>query len=148
MTSQGRRKHSECLFRMRENCQFRKLKRNKCGDSRNSIVSNGEQWGASKSQIMAGPSVSNSNINTAVSIESLSRPPANLQSVSHPQEELSAMDTDMPPSAARPNYMVSGTAGRSSFSLINHQQHNLSSSDTSMELDSGVDPETGERAQG
>lgn len=28
MTSQGRRKHSACLFRVRENCPFRKLRRN------------------------------------------------------------------------------------------------------------------------
>ncbi|KAI7806540.1 hypothetical protein IRJ41_007756 [Triplophysa rosa] len=127
---------------MKENCPFRKLRRNKCCDSMNSVVLAGGQWGTT--QTMAGTSVSNGVINAAVSVETFPRPP-NLQSPSHPREELSAMDTDMGPSTARPSYMVSGTAGRPNFSLINQQQHN---SDTSMDLDSGVDPETGERAQG
>lgn len=30
MSSQGRRKHSACLFRVRENCPFRRLRRNMC----------------------------------------------------------------------------------------------------------------------
>lgn len=145
MTSQGRRKHSACLFRMRENCPFRKLRRNKCGDSMNSIVLPEGQWGTTPT--MSGSSVSNGVINAAVSVETFS---ANLQSPSHPHEELSAMDTDMAlsTSTARPNYMVSGTAGRPNFSLINQQQHNPFPSDTSMDLDRGVDPETGEQAQG
>lgn len=56
------------------------------------------------------------------------------------------MDTDMDPPAGS-GYAVSDAPGPSSLSFIN-QQHRLSSSETVMDLDSGVDPETGERAQG
>ncbi|KAA0703392.1 Transmembrane protein 79 [Triplophysa tibetana] len=113
-------------------------------DSMNSVVLAGGQWGTTPTT--AGTSVSNGVINAAVSVETFPRP-SNMQSASHPQEELSAMDTDTGPStsAGRPNYIVSGTAGRPNFSLINQQQHN---SDTIMDLEGGVDPETGERAQG
>lgn len=84
-----------------------------------------------------------SGSNRAVRVETFSKPS---QSDSHLQEEFSAMDTDMDPPAGS-GYAVSDAPGPSSLSFIN-QQHRLSSSETVMDLDSGVDPETGERAQG
>lgn len=130
MTSQGRRKHSACLFR--------KLRRNLCSDSRSALVPTGGQWRTLESPPQAGASGSNCGINRAFSVETFSRPP---QSDSHLQDELSAMDTDMDPTGS--GYAISDVPG-----LSFNQQCRLSSSDTNMELDSGVDPETGERAQG
>lgn len=141
MTSQGRRKHSACLFRVRENCPFRKLRRNVCNESRSTLVPTGGQWRALETPPRAGASGSDCGINTAVSVETFSRPP---QSDSHLQEEFSAMDTDMDPPTGS-GHPVSDAPGRSNLSL---QQCRLSSCDTVMDLDSGVDPETGERAQG
>lgn len=48
----------------------------------NSVVLAGAQWGTTQT------SVSNGVINAAVSVETFPRPP-NMQSTSHPQEELS-----------------------------------------------------------
>lgn len=142
MASQSRRKHSACLFRVRENCPFRKLRRNVCNDSR--LVPTGGQWRTLETPPQAGASGSDCGINRAVSVETFSRPP---QSDSHVQEEFSAMDTDMDPPIGS-GYAVSDAPGPSNLSLIN-QQRRLSSNDTViMDLDSGVDPETGERAQG
>ncbi|KTG36129.1 hypothetical protein cypCar_00002533 [Cyprinus carpio] len=143
MTSQGRRKHSACLFRVRENCPFRKLRRNVRKDSRSALVPTGGQWRTLESPPQAGASGSDCGINRAVSVETFSRPP---QSDSHLQEEFSAMDTDMDPPTGS-GYTISDVPGHSNLTLIN-QQCRLSSSDTIMDLDSGVDPETGERAQG
>ncbi|KAK9961041.1 hypothetical protein ABG768_008859 [Culter alburnus] len=140
MSSQGRRKHSACLFRVRENCPFRRLRRNMCNDSRSTLVPTAGQWRTCETPPQAGPSVSDSN--RAVDVETFSRPP---QSASHLQE-LSAMDTDMDPPTGS-SYTVSDDPEPSNFSLINHQCR-LSSNNTIMDLDSGVDPETGERAQG
>ncbi|KAF4103090.1 hypothetical protein G5714_015973 [Onychostoma macrolepis] len=141
MTSQGRRKHSACLFRVRESCPFRKLRRNVCNDSRSTLVPTGGQLRALETPPRAGSSGSDCGINTAVSVETFSRPP---QSDSHLQEEFSDMDTDMDPPTGS-GHAVSDAPECSNLSL---QQCRLSSSDTVMDLDSGVDPETGERAQG
>ncbi|KTF74226.1 hypothetical protein cypCar_00019354 [Cyprinus carpio] len=138
MTSQGRRKHSACLFRMRENCPFRQLRRNVCNDSRSTLVPTGGQR-----RTLETPPGSNCGINRSVSVETFSRPP---QYDADVQEEFSAMDTDMDPPTGS-GFAVSHPPGPSNLSLIN-QQRRLSSSDTVMYLDSGVDPETGERAQG
>ncbi|KAL1259637.1 hypothetical protein QQF64_010214 [Cirrhinus molitorella] len=136
MTSQGRRKHSACLFRMRESCPFRKLRRNMCNDSRSTLVPTGGQWRTLETPPQAGSSGTNR-------VETYSRPH---QSDSHLQEAFLAMNTDMDPPTGS-GYAVSDTPGPSNLSLIN-QRSRLSASDTVMDLDSGVDPETGERAQG
>lgn len=143
MSSQGRRKHGACLFRMRENCPFRKLKRNVCSDCRNTLVPTGGHWRTCDPPPQAGPSVSNCGINRAVEVKTFSRPP---QSASHLHEEFSAMDTDMDPPTGS-SYTISDDMGPSNISLIN-QQRLLSSNNMIMDLDSKVDPETGERAQG
>ncbi|ROJ29237.1 hypothetical protein DPX16_13681 [Anabarilius grahami] len=105
----------------------------------------GGQWRTCETPPQARASVSDCGISRAVDVERLetfSRPP---QSASHLQE-FSAMDTDMDPPTGS-SYTVSDNPGPSNFSLINHQCR-LSSNNTIMDLDSGVDPETGERAQG
>ncbi|CAM4701808.1 unnamed protein product [Leuciscus chuanchicus] len=141
MSSQGRSKHSACLFRMRENGPFRKLKRNVCNDCRSTLVPTAGHWRTCEPPPQAGPSVSNCGINRAVEVKTFSRPP---QSASHLHEEFSAMDTDMyPPTGS--SHTISDDLGPSNISLINQQRL---SSNTIMDLDSKVDPETGERAQG
>lgn len=139
MTSQSRRKHGACLSRVRENCPFRKLKRN---DSTSTLVPTGGHWRTLETPPQAGASGSDCGINRAVSVETFSRPP---QSDSHVQEEFSAMDTDMDPPTSS-GYSVSDAPGPSSL-IINQLRH-MSSIDIVMDLDSGVDPETGEQAQG
>ncbi|XP_077071432.1 uncharacterized protein LOC143723248 [Siphateles boraxobius] len=142
MSSQGRRKHNACLFRMRENCPFRKLKRNVCSDCRSTLVPTGGHWRTVPPQ--AGPSVSNCGINRVVEVKTFSRPP---QSACHLHEEFSAMDTDMAPPTGSSYSVISDNLGPSNISLINQQRH-MSSNNMIMDLDSKVDPETGERAQG
>ncbi|KAG9345353.1 hypothetical protein JZ751_009900 [Albula glossodonta] len=138
--TQGRRKHGACFLRIRENCPFRKLRKNKCYDIENvPAKKTGECW---------------AHFSDHPAQSALHQPSCHLD-----QSQEQAMDTDnlrspaspiqAGPSNAAPALPSPAPSPLVPISAPQHQ-HNLAafSCDASMELDNGVDPETGERAQG
>ncbi|KAJ8398502.1 hypothetical protein AAFF_G00427570 [Aldrovandia affinis] len=143
--AQGRRKHGACFLRIRENCPFRKLRKNKCYDLENvPAKKSGERW----AHFNDHPALAVPQADSGISV--IDQPAVFLNEL---QEQ--AMDTDnvrSPASQARPSDVpaaASAPARGPSVPIPQHQQNPAAfNCDTSMELDSGVDPETGERAQG
>ncbi|KAG7469483.1 hypothetical protein MATL_G00129500 [Megalops atlanticus] len=170
--TQGRRKHNACLLRIRENCPFRKLRKNKCYDIQNvPSQKTGEHWAHFTDQ--PALAVPQEDCGAAVvysepcpqaafvqptcclhqSQEQLTFPPSS--PILFPLQNTAAMDTDhlTPPEPQAGCYALPSASSSSASvpSVLSPQhQQNLSAltCDASMELDSGVDPETGERAQG
>ncbi|XP_036827821.1 uncharacterized protein LOC118946878 [Oncorhynchus mykiss] len=150
----ARRKHGACLLRIKENCPLRKFRKNRCYDvTATSSAGGGVCWGDfSKHPISAsktGP------INT-IYVEPL---PPSYQSIHRPHQSQDPIAVDM--EVVRPQAPITGVMSLPPSSVLapgplvpNLQpayQHrrlpSAASSEASMELDSGVDPETGERAQ-
>ncbi|KAL6488513.1 hypothetical protein MHYP_G00022540 [Metynnis hypsauchen] len=142
-SSSGRRKHSACMLRIRESCPFRKLRKNKCSVSSSSEAA-GRRWGNSQASVSAVAKCAETFPQTL-----------SVQAFFHQQQQQQGGHTDMEaeaaPCIADPAFSslsASAYSAPSASNLMKLHQNSLSTSDPSMELDSGVDPETGERAQG
>ncbi|KAM4600323.1 uncharacterized protein ACJ7VT_020266 [Polymixia lowei] len=133
-TITARRKHNTCLLRIREHCPFRKLRRNRYDVSAASSV-----WGDLRETSI--PPANNQPIST---IYSEPPPVPTYQNIYIPHQSQGAvavqMDLDSAPCSSMLSNLQPGT----------QQQHRAPTAprEASMELDSEVDPETGERAQG
>ncbi|KAG5271347.1 hypothetical protein AALO_G00178710 [Alosa alosa] len=148
-STQGRRKHNACLFRLRENCPLRRLRKNKSHDEHTHLPTPiGRHW-------TGQPSVLPTNDGTISVICEQQLSTAHSSCGTHRQEgNLDSMDTD-PVGQAGPSFLgppadPCSAMGHAAVSNACDCLRNPSegSSDVSMELDSGVDPETGERAMG
>ncbi|XP_078143356.1 uncharacterized protein LOC144541935 [Centroberyx gerrardi] len=120
------RRKASCLLRIRENCPFRRLRRNKYDVSAASSAI-GPYWSD------LSPSANNQPVSTVYS-EPLPPLPT-YQNVYIPHQSQVAIVIHMD--------LDSAAADRSNLPNPQHRH-----TEDSMELDSGVDPETGERAQG
>ncbi|KAL7874227.1 hypothetical protein SRHO_G00051970 [Serrasalmus rhombeus] len=139
-SSTGRRKHSACMLRIRESCPLRKLRKNKCSVSSSSEAA-GRRWGNSKASVSA-----------VAKCETFPQT-LSAQAFFHQQQqgEHTDMEAEAAPCIADPSFSslsASAYSAPSASNLMKLHQNSLSTSDPSMELDNGVDPETGERAQG
>lgn len=143
MTTQGRRKHNACVFRLRENCPLRKLRKNKSVEPLTHPSPGGGHW--TERACISAPAANDSAISVICapqpSIVSSGCDPCRL--MANPD----AMETDVvvhpvgsPPTPA-PAAVARGPC-------VRPRNPSEGSSDTSMEFDCGVDPETGERAMG
>ncbi|KAJ8287948.1 hypothetical protein COCON_G00006070 [Conger conger] len=159
MAAQGRRKHGTCFLRIKEHCPFRKLRKNKCYDIENVPSKKiGEHW----AHFSAHPNLAVPQADSGISVVCLE--PYATVSFHQPaccldQSQEQPMDTDNArPSASRAGPSDAPCASSSpapnpsapvSIPVPQHLPNLLPfNCDPSMDLDSGVDPETGERAQG
>ncbi|KAJ7985473.1 hypothetical protein DPEC_G00352390 [Dallia pectoralis] len=149
-TAPARRKHGACLLRIRENCPFRKLRKNRGYDlTPSTSACDGACW----------RDFSELSTSTNRPISTFVDPPTpSYQSVLPSQsQDPMAMDTEvirlpspamdvtsltasglLPPGPPVPNLQAAGQ---------HRDVPTAPPSELRMELDSGVDPETGERAQ-
>ncbi|KAJ8354693.1 hypothetical protein SKAU_G00222600 [Synaphobranchus kaupii] len=153
--TQGRRKHGTCFLRIKEHCPFRKLRKNKCYDIENvPAKKTGERW----ARFSDHPTLAVPQADSGISVVCL-EPHAQVAfpqpACCFDQSQEQPMDTDnVRPRASQAE--ASNAPGASSSPAPsppvplpqNLQNPSPFNCDTSMELDSGVDPETGERAQG
>ncbi|KAG5856475.1 hypothetical protein ANANG_G00008340 [Anguilla anguilla] len=155
--TQGRRKHGTCFLRIKEHCPFRKLRKNKCYDIEDVPVKNiGDHWANfSDHPTLALPQV-DSRI-SVVCLEPCSQGVFHQSTCCLDRSQEQPMDTDN----ERPAVSQAGPSDAPCASsspapspsapvpVSQHLQNQTPfNSDSSMELDNGVDPETGERAQG
>ncbi|XP_076594219.1 uncharacterized protein LOC143325176 [Chaetodon auriga] len=119
-------RRKSCLLRIRENCPFRKLRRQTYDVSAATSSLIGSYWNN------IGPATTNQPMSTVYSEPS---PPLfRYQSVCSPNQSEVAADVQMEDLPAAENQ--------------NDQQNPENRAEDCMDLDDDVDPETGERAQG
>ncbi|XP_076846671.1 uncharacterized protein LOC143491497 [Brachyhypopomus gauderio] len=144
-STKGRRTHTACVMRMRETCPFRKMRRGQCCESP------GRRWRNSCDQPGVPAASPCGGGMEAVYVETCPPSPTTPQRP-HPHTQAAvAMDSDIAPLISGPmfsSFSSSLYSVSSASTPMNFHQSGLSSSDASMDLDSAVDPETGERAQG
>lgn len=143
-TVPARRKHSACLLRIRENCPFRKFKKNRCYDVTSTSAGAGVRW----SNFCEHP-VSASN-DQLISGEPTPPIPTTYPVLYHNQQLQHPVAMDMEDIVRGPTpkmgvLRVTSSSGLDPRPLV----PNLTppNSESNIELSSGVDPETGERAQ-
>ncbi|GAA6232442.1 involucrin-like [Lates japonicus] len=122
-------RRKSCLLRLRENCPFRKLRRQTYALSATASAPIGSYWNN------VGLPTSNRPISTVCS-----QPLPPLSGVSPSDQSEAATDVHMeedPPAA-----------GNQNLQNLQNQQNPENRAEDFMELNDNVDPETGERAQG
>ncbi|KAJ8290045.1 hypothetical protein GJAV_G00008110 [Gymnothorax javanicus] len=150
-TTQGRRKQGTCFLRIREHCPFRKLRKNKCYDIENVPAKKiGERWAHFSDHPTLNLPQADSGI-SVVCLEPHAQVAIHSPACSLNQSQEQPMDTDtvrFPPSQAGPSGACPSSSLAPAPTLHHLQNTSPFNNDTRMELDSAVDPETGERAQG
>lgn len=142
-TVPARRKHGACLLRIRENCPFRKFRKNKCYDVTSTPAGAGAHW----SNFSDHP-VSASN--DQLLREEPTTPILTYPVLYHNHQIQHPVDMDMEDIVQGPARIMGVLSVNPSSSLDPRPLvPNLTppNSESSVEPSSGVDPETGERAQ-